>query len=64
MMKVIKEVRKLEKTDYKKSRYIRTLLGRKRIKSYIKNGFMAYDTAEYNEYRKKARVGRPIKINK
>ena len=64
MIQVIKEVRKLEKSNYKKARYIRTLLDRKRIKSYVKNGFMAYDTEEYNEYRKNARVGRPIKINK
>lgn len=56
---MIKEVRKVK--DQKKQRHIYNLFFRHRIKKYIHNGRLAYDTDELKEYDKHAMRGRPIK---
>lgn len=58
---MIVEVRKLELRERKKAQYIRCLLGRGVIKKIVnKNGYVCFDTDEYDEYRAKAKRGRPI----
>lgn len=56
------ELRKVYKEDRKLERYIRAMQDRGAIKKYINNdGYMCYDSAELEKYKKNARVGRPIK---
>lgn len=53
---------KLEKVrDNIKWNYIYVLQKRKKIKTYILDGYKAYDKVEYENYCKTAKVGRPIK---
>lgn len=56
----IKEVRKVKSKE--KSAYIRILLSRGKINSYVsEKGFVAYDPEEVKAYKKVAHRGRPIK---
>ena len=60
---MIKELRKLDKTDRAKSNYIRGLQARGRIKQIInKQGYVCYDTEELAKYKASAKWGRPPKI--
>ena len=60
---MIKELRKLDKTDRAKSNYIRGLQARGRIKQYFSSkGYVGYDTDELANYKSTAKRGRPAKI--
>jgi len=60
---MIKEIRKIAKTNMSKAKYIRSLIDRNLIARHIsERGYVCYDTEEYKNYRKTARIGRPIKI--
>lgn len=47
--------------DHEKYNYIYILQARKRIKTYIVDGYKCYDENELAEYEKTAKRGRPIK---
>ena len=63
---MLKELRKLRAKggkDRSKANYIASLQYRGKIKTYVNaKGYACYDTTEYEEYRKTARVGRPLKL--
>lgn len=60
---MIKELRKLDKTDRAKSNYIRGLQARGRIKQIISlKGYVCYDTEELAKFKASAKRGRPPKI--
>lgn len=58
---MIREIRKVKNRT--KQYYIRSLIDRKKISKLVKNGFVAYDTEELEEFKKVVKRGRPIKIN-
>lgn len=56
------ELRKVYQTDRKLERYIRALQDRGVLSKIVnENGYMCYDSKELENYKKKARVGRPNK---
>lgn len=60
---MLKELRKLNKTDHAKANYIRFLQSQGKISKYLSDkGYLCYDTVELADYYKKARVGRPVKF--
>lgn len=62
---MLKEVRKIYKTDVSKSKYIRYLMHTGRINAYVnEKGYACYDTEELKKYYNSVKLGRPIKIKK
>lgn len=60
---MVREIRKIKSRA--KSMYIRQLQWRKNIKAYVnEHGYICYDPDELKEYNRKAKKGRPLKINK
>lgn len=59
---MLKELRKLDVTNRAKSNYIRALQVRGKLKRYITpQGYLAYETEEFKQYKATARKGRPLK---
>lgn len=56
---MLREVRKVK--NIAKQSTIRSALFNGKIKRYVVNGRVCYDVAEYDDYKKKAKVGRPVK---
>ncbi len=54
---MIREVRKVK--DKSKGKHIRILINKGVLTGYKKNGFVAYDTFEYSDYKKNTKRGRP-----
>lgn len=60
---MIKELRKLNKTNHAKAVYIRNIQNRGVIKKIInEKGYVCYDTEEYKNHKQNTRWGRPPKI--
>lgn len=61
---MIKELRKLEKTNRAKAVYIRSLQAKGAIKKIPSPlGYMCYDTEEYTKYKATIKHGRPCKFD-
>lgn len=59
---MIKELREVWRESTAKEKYIRHLQDIGSIKKIIsENGYVAYDTEEYDEYKRTVKRGRPIK---
>ena len=62
---MIRELRKLAKSDRAKANYIRALQNRGVIKKMTnEKGYLCYDTEELRNYQTTVRWGRPAKIKK
>lgn len=62
---MIKEIRKLAKTNRGKANYIRALQNRGDLKKIVnENGYACYDTEEFKHRQKTVKWGRPVKIEK
>lgn len=61
---MIKQVKSLRKTNGAKANYIYRLILQGRLKRYIVNNYVAYDTEEYKNYTKTVKWGRPPKKDK
>lgn len=60
----LRELRRNGAKDRSIANYVASLQKRGKIKTYIsKNGYVAYDTVEYERFRKNVHVGRPLKIS-
>lgn len=55
------KIEKVVSLEKKAGAYIRTLQNNGVIKKYVIDKYVAYDVDEYEEYRKVAKRGRPIK---
>ena len=59
---MIKEIRKLAKTNRAKANYIRQLQNRGRLSKKINDkGYLCYDTEELKNYTQNVKWGRPVK---
>lgn len=59
---MIKQIKKLRKTNKPKAMYLYNLMSRGLLTKIVdEKGYLCYDTEEYAKYRKNARIGRPIK---
>ena len=62
---MLKEIRKLAKTNRPKANYIRALQNRGLIKRLVsEKGYVAYDPDELKEYQANVHWGRPLKKDK
>lgn len=62
---MIKELRKLDKTNHTKANRVRNLQARGCISKILnEKGYCCYDTEELKKYEATSKIGRPVKINK
>lgn len=62
---MIRELRKLAKTNRAKANYIRALQNRGVLEKIVnENGYACYDTEELKHRQKTVKWGRPVKIKK
>ena len=58
MMIFLKDLRK---ENVAKHQYIWLLMKKGKITKHIVNGYLAYDDVEYENYKRNAKIGRPLK---
>ena len=62
MLKELRKMRAKGGRDRSVANYIANLQNKSKLKKYVtEKGYVAYDTDEYREWKRKARIGRPIK---